>query len=388
MARGQYYIKDDTLYYDDGTGFKPKGNVKGLNDGSPVDVSLTSYLAGTPVDPNTLQPTGDKPSTIDQALQAGSGGIQESKETFKLIPTVNQSTPAENSLRYPGNITSSNTDYVTFKFYDYDPPFGKGENQPNFTGSTAYTFYNASGSSYDYTNKIPKTQAKGYKSIILYMPEDIQSQYGAKWGGAEFGTAAVAGMRGFGTSLPNPGSGIPGSAALGMAKSKFYDLVLKQINEFTGSNINLNQFLGGVSGTILNPNTELMYEGADMRTFSLSFKMTPRSNGEAGIIKEICNTFKKAMLPQIGGQAFGGQSVSLLKIPKLCQVMYMYGSSIHPYLPVYKLCGITSVDVNYTADGAYATYSGGSPVSTRLTVGFKETKILLSNDINTAGLSH
>ena len=157
----------------------------------------------------------------------------------------------------------------------------------------------------------------------------------------------------------------------------------------TGSNISLDQFMGSVSGTILNPNTEMLYQGGDLRTFALTFKMTPKNNSEAVKIKTICNTFKKAMLPSIGGQSFfGSEAVSLLKIPNLCQVTYMRGSKIHEYLPVYKLCAIAGVDVNYTPDGAYATYEGGSPVSTQLTVSFKETKLLFSNDVNLSGYSY
>jgi hypothetical protein len=301
--------------------------------------------------------------------------------TIRLKPSINNTSTG--SLRYPSNITASETDYVVFEFFDYNPPFGKGEGQgglDEFSASNAYNFYNASGSS----EKAKK--ASGFASIVLYMPEDIQSQYGARWGGADFGTAAVGLMRGLGGKLPKPEVAI--DALEGMTKSKFYDLALKGINSMTGSNIGLDQFMGSVSGTILNPNTEMLYQGADLRTFGLTFKMTPKSAGEAINIKTICNTFKKAMLPGLGGQSFGGKSAALLSIPKLCQVTYMRAGKIHEYLPMYKLCAIAGVDVNYTPDGAYATYQGGSPVSTQLTVSFKETKLLFANDVNLEGNSY
>ncbi len=312
--------------------------------------------------------------------------ISEFKQdnNIRLSPKTTTNSDS-NTLRYPNEMIGGDTDYVTFGFYEYNPPFGKGEGQgglTNFDAANAYNFYNASGIGRD-DNKF---KAAGFKSIVLYMPEDIQSQYGANWGGAEFGTAAVGAMRTFGGELPS--SNVVNSALAGMTKSKIYDETLKAINSFTGSNINLSQFMGGVSGTILNPNTEMLYQGTSMRTFSLSFKMTPKSNTEASVIKRICNTFKKAMLPDIGGQTILGKSTSLLKIPKLCQVQFMKGLELHRYLPAYKLCAITGVDVNYTADGTYATYAGGSPVSTKLTVSFKETKILFSNDIRLDDVSY
>jgi len=321
----------------------------------------------------------DKVSDLDAA-----GSEFKQDNTIRLSPKTTTNS-GSNTLRYPNEMIDGDTDYVTFGFYEYNPPFGKGEGQgglTDFDAANAYNFYNASGIG----REDNKFKAAGFKSIVLYMPEDIQSQYGARWGGAEFGTAAVGAMRTFGGELPS--SDVAVDAAKGVLKTAFYQKTIDSINKFTGSNINVNQFMGGVSGTILNPNTELLYEGTEMRTFSLSFKMTPKSNIEASEIKRICNTFKKAMLPDIGGQTLFGKATSLLKIPKLCQVQFMSGPELHRYLPAYKLCAITGVDVNYTADGAYATYAGGSPVSTKLTVSFKETKILFSNDIRLDDISY
>jgi hypothetical protein len=351
MAERKYKINNRSLFVDngDGKGFQNKGNAS---------------------------------STANQALikQIASEFAQDKSGSFKLkVPSVNNSS-ASTSLRYPYDITASETDYVTFEFFEYNPPFGKGQGQgglDTFSASTAYNFYNASGSQAN----AKSAKALGLESIILYMPEDIQSQYGSNWGGAEISTAAVGLSKIVGTDPNNPLTWP--SSGLGMAKSKIYDVILGQVNNFTGSSINLDQFMGSVSGTILNPNTEMLYQGSTLRTFSLSFKMTPRDDNEAKTIKAICNTFKKAMLPSFTGQAFGvAQAASLITVPDVCQVTYMTGGNLNSYLPVYKLCAIAGVDVNYTADGAYATYEDGSPVSTKLTVSFKEMKMLFANDID------
>lgn len=364
MAKGDYYIEGRSLYYDNGNGFLNKGNADGSSN-------RALRQTGRQVDPKTKQPPSSNASEPTKL------------NPIKLSPTVNQT--SSNSLRYPSEITSSETDYVTFEFFNYNPPFGRGEGQAfgeDFSASTGYDLYNKSGT------KDKEKKASDLKSIILYMPEDIQSQYGANWGGADFSTAAVGLSRLTGTELSNPN--VAFSAGAGMAKSAIYKTILDGINKFTDSNIGLDQFMGSVSGTILNPNTEMLYQGATLRTFSLSFKMTPRSEKEAVTIKTICNTFKKAMLPGYNGNALLGaiKSTALISVPRLCQVTYMRSGKIHEYLPVYKLCAIAGVDVNYTPDGSYATYKGGSPVSTTLTVSFKETKLLFSDDIDLEGYSY
>ena len=64
----------------------------------------------------------------------------------------------------------------------------------------------------------------------------------------------------------------------------------------------------------------------------------------------------------------------------------MKGSTEHPYLPRFKMCAITQVDVNYTPDGSYATYGDGQPVAIDLTLNFQETKMVFKEDID-AGIA-
>lgn len=310
-----------------------------------------------------------------------------SSDKIKIkAPTVRPS--QSDVLRYPFNFKiDPQSDYVIFEFFEYMPPFGRGAGESlgtlaeNLTAKSGYELYNISGVVGENT-----TKSKDVDPIIMYMPEDLQSQYGSRWGGADFGTSAVGAMRTFGGKA-NLDPGLLTSSAAGMVKNTIYNETLKLINEYVspGSSINLNQMLGAISGTILNPNTEMLYQGQDLRTFSLTFKMTPRTDQEAIAIKKICNRFKKASMPYIGGQALGDQikAPNLLKVPLVCQVTFMNGNNIHEYLPQYKLCAISGVEVNYTPDGAYATVGRkGSPVSTQLSLNFKETKILFGNDIN------
>ena len=87
------------------------------------------------------------------------------------------------------------------------------------------------------------------------------------------------------------------------------------------------------------------------------------------------------------GKVFGmtnqGITAGFIGVPNLVKVSFMKGSGLHPVLPIYKMCALTQVDVNYTPDGAYATYNDelGNPVATGLTLNFQETKIVFSEEI-------
>tara|TARA_B100000035_G_scaffold152452_1_gene129863 strand:- start:401 stop:703 length:303 start_codon:yes stop_codon:yes gene_type:complete len=90
------------------------------------------------------------------------------------------------------------------------------------------------------------------------------------------------------------------------------------------------------------------------------------------------------------GKIFGatnqGLTAGFIGVPNLCKVSFMKGPGQHPALPVYKICAVTQVDVNYTPDGAYATYSDGSPVAIQLSINFQETKLVFAEDIANNGV--
>ena len=78
-----------------------------------------------------------------------------------------------------------------------------------------------------------------------------------------------------------------------------------------------------------------------------------------------------------------------IQVPKVCAVNFMRGSARNSYLPRYKMCAITDVNVNYTPDNVYATFDStgglGSPVATELKISFMETKLVFSEDIEERG---
>jgi hypothetical protein len=123
-----------------------------------------------------------------------------------------------------------------------------------------------------------------------------------------------------------------------------------------------------------------------MRNFTLNFKLVPRSSGETVQINNIIKVFKETMLPRkrvdkVFKVGTKGVQNGFISVPDLCRVSFMRAGEEHKFLPKYKMCAITQVDVNYTPDGAYATYQDGQSVAINLSVSFQETKLLFAEDI-------
>ena len=311
------------------------------------------------------------------------------------------------ALRYPfgpmGEITSD-TDFVSFQFFDYLPPFKPSGGNRGTQGTTANSNlgikYTAYSQSIDPMN-LQKANGTYYPDIVMYMPEDLGGQYGADWTGKSFSNLAVEALRTVGSSgvIDNGSYGRAVDTGIGALKALGYKAAVDAVNGTFGTNVSDTDALSGVSGTILNPNTEMMYQSSTMRGFDLRFKMQARSEDESDQIKQICTTFKRAMLPTYGGEVIGkgiGPGTptdkkpgngNFITLPKIVRVAFMTGNELNEYVTQYKPCAITGVDINHTPDGAWAAYKGGAPVATEIKISFKELKLIFAQEIASKGAS-
>ena len=170
-------------------------------------------------------------------------------------------------------------------------------------------------------------------------------------------------------------------------------IVTSLAKNITGDQITANDLFAGISGVVRNPNVEVLFQNMELRTFDLTFKMAPFDDQDALRIESIINIFKKAMLPQyklgddveVFGKDNNGLQAGFIQVPKVCAVNFMRGSSRNRFLPRYKMCAITDVNVNYTPDNVYATIDRNMPVATELKISFMETKLVFSEDVEKRG---
>jgi len=305
-------------------------------------------------------------------------------------------------LRYPAKpaLIESSTDYVMFQFFEYSPPFKADADDPNSTINTIAS-YNASANEFT-ASELP--------TILLYMPEDISTGHKANWNGKNFSNIGAGIMKVAGgiTAVDKLSQALTGldNAATNFVPLAGAQIVNAAIGKITGESVSLDEFFGGTRGVILNPNSELLFSGLDMRNFTLNYKLVPRNSDEAKQVDQIIRTFKKGMLPYgnsnytdpggtfladvvtlgIGGT--GNLSANYIKVPDVCRVSFMRGGALNPDVPQYKTCALTQVDVSYTPDGTYAITEEGKMVAYQLSLSFQETKLVFREEIQDSGASY
>ena len=284
-------------------------------------------------------------------------------------------------LAYPENVGTQ--DYVKVEFGDYIAPIKGGAK----VGGATSTFYNTTVA---FTAK---------DSLYLNMPSDLGSNFGGQWGGKDITALAGFAVEKVAAPVTNLVTGKPGDAMTSLTSVFTGDTfvkgagalgedVLKALGEkFTslpglGANLNTNDILALSSGTIINPNTELLYGGTGLRSHGYTFKMIPQSKKEAGDIIKIVDRFKQACAPKKSSQSVGGVKVTnFIGLPDIVRIGFYNNNGENIYLPRYKESALTSVSVDYITDGQYVGLRDGEPIGVSLTIALTELKLIFSDDI-------
>ena len=281
------------------------------------------------------------------------------------------------NYRYPIKNINASDDFLKIESYEYKPP---GLNLGN-TGSFAQRS----------SDDVGYGKPTGRGTVILPMPQTIQDSNGASWGAGnmdplqtaamgvamgavENGTGGVA--KGVGSLLSN----LKSAAQTATGQSAVQTFFATKATEALLGEGNFNQNLSRETGSVFNSNTELLFNGiAPPRAFSFSFDLVPRSEPESKVIKDIILFFKKESAAQKGAET-GGAAGLFLKSPSVFKLQYMSGGKSHPFLHQFKICALTSMSVNYTGSGTYATYSDATPVHMQMALSFNELTPIYRED--------
>jgi hypothetical protein len=215
-------------------------------------------------------------------------------------------------------------------------------------------------------------------TIVLPIPGGISDSNTVDWQGNELDeiTKAFAGIAQ--GAITGGGAGAEqkidqaGKAAEKNIGGLQQTVVSKLVQNATGaSGIMQRQY-----GAIINPNIELLFNGPQLRTFSFNFKLSPRSEEEARLVKKIIRYFKQGMTPK------RSSGYLLLQSPHTFAISYVTENKQHPYLNRFKECALTQCNVNYTPDGNYMSFNGKerSMTSYELTLQFQELVPLFDDD--------
>ena len=329
--------------------------------------------------------------------------VSNSEVTSQPPRTPPQSKKRGGILRYPLEALTGTTDYLQIDIKEY---FRNSDNA-KLIGAKGFgrnTLNNRVGQTR--SGSLATKSVMNTGTIILQIPSDIKDGNTANYGESKMNTltgAAAGAMMGVMKSgatsvqmalgqmsteegLEKIKGDIGGNLSAGdtdalidAAKMGLNVKATSSAMGIFGANVSPEQLLARSSGQIFNPNLELLFNGPSLRSFSFSFKMTPRSAQEARQCKLIIRSFKQNMAPKTGGDTIGGSAI-FMKTPNLFELRYRKGNSDHPFLNKFKQCFLTNVAVNYTGEGVYATYDDATPISMQLDLQFKEIEPIYFDD--------
>ena len=240
--------------------------------------------------------------------------------------------------------------------------------------------------------------------VELPIPRQVQDGNAVQWGANSMNLFTLAGMDLAAKVMSDPGSalediqtiyntlvqsdkpletlGVESGTEIGAAVRA--SLAGAAVNVF-GANVTPNTVMSRALGKILNGNKELLFDGVTLREFKFDFTFTPRSSDEGVRARQIIRQLKRSMSPKAGkeyqgGGAFGSGGGIFLNSPDLFLLRYLSGGRDHPFLNSFKPCALTSLSVNYTGGGTYATYSDSTPVHMKVSMVFKETNPIYNED--------
>lgn len=186
---------------------------------------------------------------------------------------------------------------------------------------------------------VTNTQA----SVTLYMPETLEFTYDANYNDLSLGDVAAD------SAL----SGLGGRAITSVLNDNMAKLALNK------------------AGYVFNPQQQLLFNGIDFRTYSMSFTFTPYSQNEANEVKKIIQLFRQYAAPKVVTEAAG----FFFNPPGMVDVTYLFNNNVNQNLHKLKRSVIESVTVNYAPNG-WAAMEDGMPTQTTLTLGFKEVELV------------
>lgn len=317
------------------------------------------------------QPTSDKPPAADS----------DSKDTKN--PNANIALVRKGSFgtwRYPKELPMNVSDLMQFQIVEYRTLSQSKNNQSNTNQVQTPSASNIINPILRRTTL--KEDIKGIINLAIQPP--LSDTNGVNWTDTGINLVQLGIAAG---SLGFIQGGIKGATGAINSMTEAAAGDSKSIREalqtyFAGKASQTSNLLSRLTGSVLNPNLETLFEGPRTRSFNYQFQFTPRDEKEAVEVRNIIRTFKEAMaIKRTAGLGF-------LKAPYVFNIRYLYKGDNrvdHPYIGRVKgPCALKDMQTDYTPEGSYMTYeggdNGGSMVKYTITMVFQELDPIYADD--------
>ena len=249
------------------------------------------------------------------------------------------------------------------------------------------------------------TRGQSNGSVVLYMPPDaLKTTYSQSIGDVEMGgfiklasgqdegaAAALASgnLAGISAAAEVIKGKIEGADKINAVMGAMKAAVGGALKKF-GADSQAGQAVSKATGQILNPHKAVVYQGpGGFRTFSFTFVLVPKSADESKEIFNIVKFFKKRMHPGTGaGAGINNISSVTLTYPDEFEIQYFINNKpadgFDHTRPLFKIhnCFMESFAADYTTSGTVSFMDDKQPVTTTISMSFKETQLLTKADID------
>jgi hypothetical protein len=312
------------------------------------------------------------------------------------------------NLQYPKDALYNKTqDYLQIGQYHYQPP-------------KSDQLFSPDGTKKILTSGLQKTSALAeFLGIVkLPMPNSVTDSNNVSWGDDNMNNLSAAATADVVQNLDKYlaatttgglagaifGGGAQQGAALGAQGALLYKLLgsagsqsaqallktagASKVLSMAGFSVSPESILARGFGVVPNSNLELLFNSPTLREFTFQYRMSPRSKEEATDINKIIRFFKQGMAAKkqdkrSGNQEYGtaGAASYFLGTPNVFQLQYKTSNG-NPIQGVnrIKTCALVGFSMNYTADGTWAAYDDGQPVSVIMNMSFKELEPIYDTD--------
>ena len=221
-------------------------------------------------------------------------------------------------------------------------------------------------------------------SISLYMPATVGLQQESKYGEAEIGASvatAIASYKGYSEGQGFLNTIGTTSGALGSAISETGANALKSALDAGAAGAKASQEIA--NGKVFNNRMEVVFEGIGRREFSFTFKMMPKSQNEALMVRQIVNQFRFYMAPSFDGAPSTSRTFI---VPATFDIEYHYSGGVNSFLNKISTSVLKTCNVTYGGERVQffkpIQGDGASPVETQIELNFQELEVITREKIN------
>ena len=320
----------------------------------------------------------------------------EQKESLnKASNNTNQALAAEENKKFYDNVKADvaeaieNTREEGFSFHIFPETLRVSGNNQDFLKIDMMKYQPNEIKVQDLGFSDREMNRKSIGTVVLPIPGGIKDQQQVSWASDSMDATAIAlSDIALTTITEGVGAGIGAAeGAVGRAGSNISDIKKALSANIAGAAAGANRLLTRQTGAIMNPNMELLFDSPQLRNFTFSFLLSPRSKKEAGDIVKIIRFFKQGMAP------IRSKSRLFLRSPHTFRLAYKYRertpslgaeknnpATDHKFLNKFKECAMNGFGVDYTPNGQYSTYEDGSMTAYQITMNFQEIAPIYNDD--------